>query len=59
MHITNGEYKPLLNWLRTCIHVHGRKFTSEELCNRITGEGLNIDFFMQYASNKYKEIYGF
>ncbi|HTL09710.1 MAG TPA: carboxypeptidase M32 [Chitinophagaceae bacterium] len=57
--IRNGNYKPLLEWLRTSIHQHGRRFTSEELCSRISGEGLNIDYFIQYATKKYQAIYGF
>jgi len=57
--ITNGNYKPLLDWLRMSVHAHGRSFTSEELCRRITGEPLNINHFMQYATAKYQDIYGF
>ncbi|MEO5592541.1 MAG: carboxypeptidase M32 [Chitinophagaceae bacterium] len=57
--ITNGNYKPLLDWLRISVHVHGRRFTSEELCERICGQPLNIDHFIQYATAKYKEIYAF
>ncbi|MEP6749162.1 MAG: carboxypeptidase M32 [Bacteroidota bacterium] len=57
--ITNGNYKPLLDWLRTSVYVHGRRFTSEELCTRITGEPLNIDYFIRYATDKYKDIYAF
>jgi len=57
--ITNGNFKPLLDWLRISVHAHGRRFTSEELCGRISGEPLNIDHFIRYATNKYKDIYGF
>lgn len=57
--ITNGEYKPLLDWLRISVHAHGRRFTSEALCERISGEPLNIEHFIRYATNKYKDIYGF
>jgi carboxypeptidase Taq len=57
--ITNGQYKPLLDWLRISIHAHGRRFTSEELCERICGQPLNIEHFISYATNKYKAIYGF
>ncbi len=57
--ITNAQYKPLLDWLRISVHQHGRRYTSEELCERITGEPLNIDHFIRYATSKYKEIYGF
>lgn len=57
--ITNGNYKPLLDWLRISVHLHGRRFTSQELCKRITGEPLNIDHFIRYATDKYKDIYVF
>ena len=59
LHITNGRYKPLLDWLRMSIHAHGRRFTSEELCSSICGQPLNIDHFMNYATNKYQAIYAF
>ena len=57
--ITNGQYKPLLDWLRMSIHTHGRRFTSEELCNSICGQPLHIDHFISYATKKYKAIYAF
>ena len=57
--IRNGNYKPLLDWLRISVHAHGRRFTSEELCERISGEPLNIDYFIAYTTAKYKNIYGF
>jgi carboxypeptidase Taq len=49
--------KPLLEWLREKIHRHGRRYTSEELCTQICGEGLNLKYFMDYAKRKYEEIY--
>lgn len=55
--ITNGETKPLLDWLREKVHVHGRKYTSEELCKRVTGEGLNPNVFFKYAQDKFGYIY--
>ncbi|MEO5684236.1 MAG: carboxypeptidase M32 [Chitinophagaceae bacterium] len=57
--ITNGNYKPLLEWLRISVHTHGRRFTSEQLCERISGQPLNIDYFIDYAHQKYKSIYAF
>lgn len=57
--IRKGNYKPLLTWLRTYVHAHGRRFRSEELCERITGEPLNMQYFLQYALEKYKTIYEF
>jgi len=57
--ITKGNFKPLLDWLRISVHQHGRMFTSEQLCTRITGEPLSIDFFIRYTTDKYKDIYAF
>lgn len=57
--IAKGNMAPLLDWLRYHIHQHGQKYTSEELCHRITGEGLNLSYFMEYAREKYALIYDF
>jgi carboxypeptidase Taq len=57
--IEAGQFSNLLNWLRKNIHMHGRRYTSEELCSRVTGEGINSRHFMQYVSNKYRFIYAF
>lgn len=51
--IAGGNYAPLLQWLRENIHVHGKMYSADELCNRITGESLNFKYFMDYARNKY------
>jgi len=55
--IMNGNLLPLLEWLRENIHRHGRLYTAEELCKKITGEALNFDHFMKYARKKYSLIY--
>lgn len=48
---------PLLQWLRTNIHKHGKLVSAEEVCKNISGEKLNFSYFMNYAKNKYTEIY--
>ena len=57
--IRKGNFQPLLSWLRINIHSHGRRWTSEELCERVTGAPLDIEHFMRYARNKYQHIYQF
>ena len=47
----------LLNWLRENIHCYGKTYTTSALCEKITGEKLNIDHFVDYAYKKYSEIY--
>jgi len=34
-------------------------YTSEELCQKITGEGLQIEHFLQHLLVKYRNIYQF
>jgi len=51
--LATGNYSELLQWLRTNIHVHGKLYSADELCNRITGESLNFKYFMDYAKEKY------
>lgn len=55
--LSAGSYGQLLVWLREKIHVYGRKYRSEELCKNVTGKGLDFDVFMQYAAEKYSDIY--
>ena len=56
--VANGELSELLKWLREKVHIHGRRYNSEELCERITGKKLDTSFFIRYIESKYKDIYG-
>lgn len=56
--IRSGDTSKLLQWLREKVHQHGRMYTADELCVRITGEPLNFKYFMDYARNKFAGIYG-
>ena len=55
--ISNGNFLPLLNWLRKNIHGKGRTFTSEELCLQVTGKTLDVTHFTDYILQKYQLIY--
>lgn len=57
--IANGNNQILLDWLRTNIHAHGKRYSAEELCKRVTGEYLKLDYFMTYVEKKYSNIYQF
>lgn len=56
--IVQGNFAPLLQWLRERIHVHGSKFTPQELVSRVTGEGMNPHPYLTYLKTKYQELYG-
>lgn len=55
--IKNGNCQPLLLWLREKIHNKGRFYKSEELCTYVTGEALNVKYFVNYLLQKFKGIY--
>lgn len=55
--IAAGNTSVLLDWLREKVHRHGRRYEAEELCEMITGEPLNVKYFMDYAKKKYGEVY--
>lgn len=57
--VTRGEFAPILQWLREKIHVHGAKFTPAELVQRVTGETINPQPYIDYLQRKYSELYGF
>ncbi|HMK05351.1 MAG TPA: carboxypeptidase M32 [Ferruginibacter sp.] len=52
-----GNNLGLLQWLRQHIHQSGRYYTSEELCKKATGETLNSNYFINYATKKYNQVY--
>ncbi len=56
--IRRGEFRPLLDWLRTHIHQHGQRYRATELVERVTGEPLSIEPFMNYLREKFLPIYG-
>ncbi|WP_346318997.1 carboxypeptidase M32 [Chitinophaga sp. YIM B06452] len=55
--IASGVYDKLLHWLRENIHRHGRFWTSNELCEKVTGEKLDFRYFLEYATEKFGGIY--
>ena len=52
-----GEFKPLLDWLRTNIHAHGRRYQAGELCERVTGHTLSAQPLMEYLEGKLRPLY--
>ncbi len=52
-----GDFSHLLRWLREHIHQYGRRYTSEELCQRATGSGLSSEPFIRYIQNKMTRVY--
>jgi carboxypeptidase Taq len=56
--VRRGEFGGLLAWLKENVHVHGRRFTAPELCERITGRRLSHEPLLAYLRAKIEPIYG-
>jgi carboxypeptidase Taq len=52
-----GEFGTLHDWLEENIYQHGRKFTAEELVERVTGAALSSAPYMRYLKEKYTDLY--
>ena len=56
--IGEGQFEPLLSWLRENIHRHGAKFEPLELLERVLGSGLEAGPYVRYLETKFGDIYG-
>jgi carboxypeptidase Taq len=56
--IEQGQFAPLLGWLRRHVHRHGRKFTPNELLERATGRPLTAAPWIAYVKQKFGALYG-
>lgn len=55
--LSKGNSNPVWEWLQQHIYQYGRYYTSGELCQKATGETLNSQFFVDYVTEKYTDIY--
>lgn len=53
----DGQFGPLLDWLRTHIHGHGRRFDAPDLLERATGQPLTPAPWLAYAREKFGALY--
>jgi carboxypeptidase Taq len=55
---SRGEFDALLSWFKDKIHRHGRKFTANELIERVTGaKQIEVGPYLTYIKQKFGEIY--
>ncbi|MFQ5490646.1 MAG: carboxypeptidase M32 [Phycisphaerae bacterium] len=56
--IRRGQLLPLRDWLGDNIHRQGMRYRAGELCERVTGQPLSADAFVNYVNAKFRPIYG-
>jgi carboxypeptidase Taq len=55
--IAQGEFTPLLNWLREHVHRFGRRKTAVEIVREATGSEPTAAPYLTYLETKYKQLY--
>jgi|AntDeeMetagen134_2_1112570.scaffolds.fasta_scaffold00513_4 carboxypeptidase Taq len=55
--LCDGNIQRILEWNREAIHQHGQRYTTPELIQRVTGEPVSADDFVEYTTRKYTELY--
>ena len=55
--IGRGQFETLHGWLIENIYRHGRKYNSDELTRRITGESIQSRDYIAYLREKFAAIY--
>jgi len=56
--IERGEFGPLREWLRENVHRHGRKLTSREVVEQVTGGPIEVEPYLRYLRERVDEVYG-
>jgi len=51
--VAAGQFHDLREWLRETVHRHGRKYSADELVEKVTGSPLNPRPLMDYLMAKY------
>jgi carboxypeptidase Taq len=52
-HIAEGDFRPLLAWLRTNVHEQGARYEPQELISRATGRPLELQPFLDHLEARY------
>ncbi|MFB6303112.1 MAG: carboxypeptidase M32 [Haloferacaceae archaeon] len=56
--VREGDVDPLRSWLRDRIHRHGKRYETNDLVRRATGEDFAADAFTDYVTDKFGALYG-
>ncbi len=57
--VRNGDFSPVLGWLRTNVHSKGDLYDPADLVKVVTGKDVSVTPFLKYLDRKMSRIYGF
>ncbi|WP_135306203.1 carboxypeptidase M32 [Haloarcula amylovorans] len=52
-----GDFDPIHDWLTENVHRHGARYETDDLVKEATGESFTADYFLDYADEKYHDLY--
>jgi carboxypeptidase Taq len=55
--IADGEFDAVHEWLVENVQRHGKRYPTDELIEVATGEPLTADYFVDYVTEKYGDLY--
>lgn len=55
--LEEGNLTPIREWLTENVHRYGRMKEPLEIIQSATGEGLNVQYLIDYLTDKYRAIY--
>lgn len=50
---SEGNFKVFRNWLKKNIHIHGKVYSTDQLLRKVTGQGLNPDFYLKFLEETF------
>ena len=53
-----GDYRGLLNWLRSKVHCEGQRYRPAQLIEQVTGSKPDHGALVANLRRKYSELYG-
>ncbi|MCA9052651.1 MAG: carboxypeptidase M32 [Planctomycetaceae bacterium] len=53
-----GEFRPLLEWLRTNIHRRGLQYRAAKLVELVTGRPLSSEPLLKHLNSRFRPLYG-
>lgn len=56
-HLLDGNLKQIGAYLDLHIHQYGAIYTTDELLNKMMGEGFNPEYYVNYLKDKYTKLY--
>lgn len=54
--LAQGELAFIKTWLNQAVHQHGRRYTSKELLQKVTGKPFSSDAYVNYLTQKYTKL---